>query len=82
MKPTLNDTNHPDDARDQQPSDPEAHLPHERDENAGTGDATAEQGRQRASMKQAHEDVESGIEDTERRGIPSNVPSSQDNGQG
>ncbi len=79
MKPNDTDTQHPDDARDQVPSDTNAHLPHERDEKSGSGDATAEADHRRDSMGQAHADVEAGIQDTERRGIPSDVPSSKDN---
>ncbi len=51
-------------------------LPHERDETTGsasTASATAHQ-ESRDMVKQAAEDIERGLKDTERRGIPSDVP--------
>ncbi|MGH8619686.1 MAG: hypothetical protein ACREUW_18515 [Burkholderiales bacterium] len=48
------------------------HLPHERDESAaGAQDAPAVP---RPRIRQAQLDVERGLVDTERRGIPSDVP--------
>lgn len=51
-------------------------LPHDRDETTGSGStasATVNQ-ESRDTIKQAAEDIESGLKDTERRGIPSDVP--------
>ncbi|MGH8762943.1 MAG: hypothetical protein ACREUR_06875 [Nitrosospira sp.] len=51
-------------------------LPHDRDEATGsesTGSATTSQ-ESRDTIKQAVEDIEHGLKDTERRGIPSDVP--------
>lgn len=51
-------------------------LPHDRDEitgSASTGSATTSQ-ESRDTIKQAVEDIEHGLKDTERRGIPSDVP--------
>lgn len=66
------------------PTDRGAQLPHDRDEKAGnkpgTESGNAQHDQNRESMKRALQDTESNIEDTERRGIPSNVPSASDNG--
>jgi hypothetical protein len=53
-------------------------LPHERDEKSGR-DATQAPapGTVRNEIAQAQEDVERGVKDTERRGIPSDVPTSE-----
>ena len=51
-------------------------LPHDRDETTGsasTASATVHQ-KSRDTVKQAVEDIERGLKDTERRGIPSDVP--------
>lgn len=51
-------------------------LPHDRDETTGsasTASATVHQ-ESRDAVKQAVEDIERGLKDTERRGIPSDVP--------
>lgn len=51
-------------------------LPHDRDETTGsasTGSATTSR-ESRDTIKQAVEDIEHGLKDTERRGIPSDVP--------
>lgn len=51
-------------------------LPHDRDETTGsasTASATVHQ-ESRDTVKQAVEDIERGLKDTERRGIPSDVP--------
>ena len=51
-------------------------LPHDRDETTGsasTASATTHQ-ESRDMVKQAVEDIERGLKDTERRGIPSDVP--------
>lgn len=47
-------------------------LPHERDEAAAPGGETT--GKVRPRIRQAQLDVEHGLVDTERRGIPSDVP--------
>jgi hypothetical protein len=61
------------------PNRPNERLPHERDESAGaTGDRLKENpvpsDRQ---ISQANEDVEQGQVDTDRRGVPSEVPKSR-----
>ncbi|KIO49983.1 hypothetical protein [Nitrosospira sp. NpAV] len=51
-------------------------LPHDRDETTGsssTASATMHQ-ESRDTVKQAVADIERGVRDTERRGIPSDVP--------
>lgn len=51
-------------------------LPHDRDETTGsssTASATMHQ-ESRDTVKQAVADIERGVKDTERRGIPSDVP--------
>lgn len=51
-------------------------LPHDRDETTGsesTASATVNQ-ESRDTIKQAADDIDSGLKDTERRGIPSDVP--------
>lgn len=77
------------DAPDQAvPGDRDAQLPHDRDERAGSKPGTepgaesdnAQHDQNRKSMERALADTESKIVDTERRGIPSDVPSSSDNG--
>ena len=65
------------------PSDRDAHLPHDRDEQAGdaTGSQSgdAQHGQNRQPIEQAHADVEAGLQDTEARGTPNQVPSSREN---
>ncbi|ARO88733.3 hypothetical protein EBAPG3_013695 [Nitrosospira lacus] len=59
-------------------------LPHDRDETTGpvsTASATAHQ-ESRDTLKQAVKDIERGLKDTERRGIPSDVPSGTGKKQG
>ena len=55
---------------------PNSQLPHERDESArGTGDRLREKpAPSRREISQADEDVERGLVDTERRGVPNDVP--------
>ncbi len=57
-----------------------APLPHDRDESAAPPVENAQHRTNRAPIRQAHEDVESGVQDTERIGTPSDVPSSGQNG--
>ncbi len=78
MTTAKTDTQHSDDAREQVPTNTGAGLPHERDEKSGSDDATGSGDHPRAPIKQAHDDVESGIQDTERIGTPNDVPSSAD----
>lgn len=56
-------------------------MPHERDESASdTGNRLDEALRPTsAEIAQAHEDIEAGRQDTDRRGIPDDVPASRDN---
>ena len=60
-------------------ADDEKSLPHDRDEKPEIPVENAQHGENRKSIDQAHDDVESGIQDTERIGIPSDVPSSGKN---
>lgn len=62
-------------------SDHDLRQPNERDEapdggHRGTDRATDQP---QTDIPRAHDDIEKGLRDTERRGIPSNVPSSKDN---
>jgi len=56
-------------------------MPHERDESAtATGNRLDESlPPMRREIDQAHADVEEGLTDTDRRGVPDEVPSSRDN---
>jgi hypothetical protein len=56
-------------------------MPHERDESASeTGNRLDEaQPPNAREIQQAHDDVEQGMQDTDRRGVPDDVPSSRDN---
>ena len=55
-------------------------LPHDRDEKGGNGDENDPQQRaNRTATRQAHDDVERGIQDTERIGTPNAVPSADQN---
>jgi len=58
----------------------DAHLPHDRDESARPAAENPQHDHNRKSIRQAHADVESGIEDTERIGTPNDVPGSKENG--
>ena len=55
-------------------------LPSDRDETPTPPKEDAQHAANREPIRQAHEDVESGIEDTERIGTPNDVPSSRRNG--
>jgi hypothetical protein len=63
-----------------QPSDLDAPLPHDRDERSVPADENAQHRQNRETIEQAHDDVESGVQDTERIGTPNDVPSSRRNG--
>ena len=54
-------------------------LPHDRDEKATPPVENEQHRANRAQIDQAHRDVESGMEDTERIGTPNDVPSSRRN---
>jgi hypothetical protein len=56
-------------------------APHERDESAtDTGNRLDEaQPPTAREITQAHDDIESGLEDTDRRGVPDDVPGSRKN---
>ena len=58
-----------------------APLPHDRDESASPPVENAQHRANRAPIRQAHDDVESGVQDTERIGTPGDVPSSRQNGR-
>ena len=61
-------------------ADDEKSLPHDRDEKRTIPPIeNAQHVENREPIDQAHDDVESGIQDTERIGVPSNVPSSGQN---
>lgn len=64
------------------PADPGTANPHDRDESAGPVEENAQHRDNRKPIAQAHRDVEGGIEDTERIGIPSDVPKAADNAGG
>ena len=72
------------------PSDPpadngrseQASLPHDRDEKAAPTREDGQTHANRAPVRQAHADVEAGVQDTERIGTRNDVPSSSDNGEG
>ena len=53
----------------------ESRLPHERDESARDTGKHEKPARTGSDMGQAGKDVERGLVDTERRGIPNDVPS-------
>ncbi len=57
----------------------DARLPHDRDEKAQAAPENAQHDDNRRPMRQAHDDVESGITDTERIGTPNDVPGSSAN---
>jgi hypothetical protein len=56
-------------------------MPFERDESASdTGNRLDEALPPNArEIEQAHEDIERGLQDTDRRGVPDDIPSSRDN---
>jgi hypothetical protein len=56
-------------------------LPHERDQSASDTGNRLDQALPPTAreIEQAHEDVEQGQRDTDRRGVPDDVPSSRDN---
>jgi hypothetical protein len=62
--------------RDQTRRNPK--MPHERDESAPSQAQTTEHSRPPADaqISQAHDDVEHGLVDTDRRGIPDDLPRS------
>lgn len=64
-------------------SSEEKRLPHERDEAPDSGFAGTDRHTDpsQSEIPQAHEDVERGLVDTDRRGIPSDVPSRRRNRQ-
>jgi hypothetical protein len=55
---------------------PDRALPHERDESAHPTETKVDPKR-RQRIGQAKQDVERGLKDTERRGVPSDVPSKE-----
>jgi hypothetical protein len=57
----------------------DAPLPHERDERSVPPKEDAQHRHNRQPIAQAHRDVEAGLQDTERIGTPTDVPSSADN---
>ncbi len=74
--------NRPNDPAPPDPADDGAPLPHDRDENPAPPRDDGQTHANRAPIRQAHVDVESGLQDTERIGTPSDVPSSTDNRRG
>jgi hypothetical protein len=64
-------------------SDAEARMPHERDEYPDPqDDGMREAAGPRAVLDQASRDVDRGLRDTERRGVPSDVPAPAEESQG
>ena len=55
---------------------PELSLPHERDETAGKRETAVPPG-SRERIKKGTDDVERGLKDTERRGVPNDLPKSK-----
>lgn len=56
------------------PQDTDLPLPHERDEAPATPPQAGETGRPRQVIEQAARDIRRGLRDTDRRGVPSDVP--------
>ena len=56
------------------PSRRQPHQPHERDESARATGAHEKPARTGSEIEQAAGDVERGVVDTERRGVPNDVP--------
>ena len=56
-------------------------MPHERDESAADTGNRLDEARPPTAreIKQAHDDIERGLEDTDRRGVPDDVPGSREN---
>lgn len=52
-------------------------LPHERDQTAGLESNESNKKMLRKIIKKAHKDVESGLQDTDLRGIPSDIVKSE-----
>lgn len=57
--------------------DPGTAMPHDRDESAKPEADTPQRDENRTIIRQAHEDVERGLVDTERIGTPNDVPASK-----
>jgi hypothetical protein len=57
----------------------QAPLPHDRDEQSAPPVEDAQHRHNRRPIVQAQRDVESGLRDTERIGVPNDVPSSRHN---
>lgn len=53
--------------------DPTSLLPHERDQTAGLESSKSNKETLRKIIKKAHKDAESGLKDTDLRGIPSDI---------
>lgn len=64
---------------DATPGDADAKIPAERDEAPSAPVENAQHHANRSTMRQAHDDVESGVRDTERIGTPNDVPSAATN---
>ena len=64
------------------PADQGKPLPHDRDEHPQAPVENAQHHENRKPIDRAHRDVESGIQDTERIGTPTDVPSSGQNDGG
>ena len=64
---------------DAAPTDANAKIPAERDETPTAPVENAQHVKNREPMRQAHDDVESGVRDTERIGTPNDVPSAGEN---
>ncbi len=58
-----------------------AALPNDRDERPSAPTENDQHRQNRELIEQGRKDLESGIEDTDRIGIPSVVPTSKDNGR-
>ncbi len=63
-----------------EPTNTDAPLPHDRDEGKEKQHGGRQREGNRRPIAQAHDDVERGVQDTERIGVPNDVPSSGTNG--
>jgi len=67
----------PNQVSENQKTDSDMMLPHERDESTGpTGTNAKGDESSREIIKKAHDDTKQGLKDTDRRGIPSDIKSS------
>ncbi len=61
------------------PTNTDGQLPRDRDESSAPVEDDAQRAQNRAPIRQAHDDVEAGRQDTERYGQPNDVPPAREN---